>query len=170
MGPKSVFNIPELELSQQIQSCFASKPDPNFDRKYMNGRGGKTKLELPVSISKLLKLLSSCFDPSLLPHLKPSTRPQKGSSFSTSEDALLFQGVVTFGENDPFSIQSHCLPGRSILQIANRIRILTKRNKGENSDIKDFLLLPFKPMNYNEKYLLRQVSKCCICIYNSRGS
>lgn len=156
VGAKSVFNIPGLELSAQIQSCFASNPDPLFEKKYISG-GGKNKMDLPSSVSNLLNLFSSYFNPSMLPNLKPSSKSNKGATFSASEDALLLHGLVTFGENDPQSIQSHCLPGRSVNQVSYRIRNLTKRTKGESSAVKDFMLLPFKPMNYNEKYILRQV-------------
>ncbi|KAJ3276425.1 hypothetical protein HDV01_005048 [Terramyces sp. JEL0728] len=74
--------------------------------------------------------------------------------FLPNEDVLLYNGLINFGLQDMVSIHIHYLPAKPVNQIRQRINNVRRRSKSFNF-IKDFYLLPFKPMTVNEKMLLK---------------
>ena len=74
-------------------------------------------------------------------------------NFSETEDALLLIGLKKFGRNNVRSIRAYCLPGKSTrtisARIKNRLYIQSKPN-----EIRNYLLMPFKPMNECERQVL----------------
>ncbi|KAJ3364095.1 hypothetical protein HDU91_002719 [Kappamyces sp. JEL0680] len=157
IGSRSVFDIAGLEEGPSVSSMLSGVPDRQFVADF-NSKLEKKKrdssLALPKNLVALIGKFEGLFSPHLIPTLQPTKRSLK-SYFTSHEDALLFQGIVRFGAIDTASIQSHCLPGRTCTQIYNRIKNVAKRNEGP-SLIKEFCLLPFKPMNYVEKFILKQ--------------
>lgn len=170
-GPKSVFNVEGVDKCRLIQREFATIREPLKISK----SNVRKCVPLPDSA---MRILNACtfFDSKLFPSFRPSRRTNgKSIPFSESEDGLLYQGLLAFGEHDEFSIQNHCLPGRTPASVALRIGNLTKRNMDQVRYIKEYLLLPFKPLNINEKYLLKQVNVTystndCVGYYKVRQS
>lgn len=161
-GDASVANIPGLDkiagaikaMPAGLNHIFAQKIQ---EGKEMNNKNKQHVVPVPNNVEKVLNLFKDEFKPELLPKLIPKTRKDKKTSFLPVEDQLLLQGVIFYGEKDFASIQAHCLPGKTIAQISCRFKNLTERNQKTSSKIKDFYLMPFKPMTYNEKFWLRHV-------------
>lgn len=71
---------------------------------------------------------------------------------------LLSLGLSEYGSNDLVSIKSHFLLSKPISKIHSRIRQSCERKTHDNP-IKDFQLLPFKPMNFCERFILVKLIK-----------
>jgi Myb-like DNA-binding domain len=160
-GDASVANIPGLDKIDSAVKMMPIGLNHIFAQKVQKAKEIDTKrkpqVPLPNNVEKILNVFKDEFKPELLPKLVPTTRKDRKTSFLAVEDELLLQGVIFYGEKDFASIQAHCLPGKTIAQISCRFKNLTERNQA-SSKIKDFYLMPFKPMTYNEKFWLRHVA------------
>ncbi|KAJ3383908.1 hypothetical protein HDU92_003889 [Lobulomyces angularis] len=90
---------------------------------------------------------------------KRENRPGTYKKWISSEDELLYLGLLCYGFTD-FNfdnkmVSTFCLPGRNRKQIYDRIRYKTNRRSKPNR-IKDLFLRPFKPMVELELYIMRE--------------
>jgi hypothetical protein len=143
-----------LEQGPVISSKLPIVPNPTFVASMKESKR-KKQVSMPNSLVELTTQFPFMFEKTLLPRLLPLKQGAK-KIFTPAEDDLLFQGLLRFGMSDCASIQHHCLPGRLRSQIYNRVQNVTKRSEAPNI-IKEFSLLPFKPMNFYEKFVLKQV-------------
>ncbi|KAJ3321546.1 hypothetical protein HDV06_004082 [Boothiomyces sp. JEL0866] len=150
-GESSVFNISAIhQLSLVFDSEFVHRPE--FARDY-NTTDKKVKEAIQFSDTGEQILNKFCSDLSLYPKIIPTNR-SRIREFLPSEDVLLYNGLINFGLQDIISIHIHYLPAKPVNQIRQRINNVRRRSKSFNF-IKDFYLLPFKPMTVNEKMLLK---------------
>ncbi|KAI8899871.1 hypothetical protein BC833DRAFT_583875 [Globomyces pollinis-pini] len=148
-GSNSFFNIKGLERMKQFELGASNS---GFSKRYYDHNKKKGSIPHSQNIKKTLQFFSDVFTPELIPKILP-VNPSK-AMFSQFEDTLLFHGIQQYGENDIPSIRSHYLPARTCSQIKLRLHSITKRSRSP-SILKNFYLLPFKPLNVNEKFILK---------------
>ncbi|KAI8913597.1 hypothetical protein EDD86DRAFT_201005 [Gorgonomyces haynaldii] len=142
-GFKSIYDIKTIEMIPRALQFKFPPPEP---------RRPPSKNAAPSPTLKMfLDLFADAFDPQLKPQF---SQKDYRNRFSDSEDKLLLLGLTKFGTQDIGTIRAYCLPPKSVKEIKTRITNLRYNRKRKESEIKNFMLQPFKPMNESELQLL----------------